>query len=642
MMTKAAIGSVVALGLALGAPGLSAAADSPYKELNPGGVTSFQEDIDVNVVLVGIEADELGAEELPGLLESSAPVVRYKRFYGLQDEARLGLAYSFRYHHVFAGPAFEAEFASYLTSSATPHDPTLFQEQYNDQVGATQEITSNKWIDAPETEAWLAAKAEAGLGIDPSTPTVFFIDASRIAPSLGNHTYVKLDTTDPDTGYNFGEVRASRKLTAWGGTPGTGSRVWFYDLSAGPEGWSDNWNVDDADLDGDGAPDYRIPPIWHYTGGTRAYNHPGFGKATLAEDLGKVTRYVATNLLFASSPLYPPYFTANRIPDTVELDLNVVEWWNNVDVSARFLKPTRVQTEVNSLPAGPTVTVSPAQDLPFSGDWSRCYQGFAKDKRLCYNDLQPGVYAPFADLFLSAARNRSTFLDKPAGSTYEAALIGYGVGTKPKNPGGLLGFADDNWLDGTQSGVFGFVYPDVVAVGYGMTTTMIHEYGHHSSMSHPHDGYDPKTGDYDPSGRTQFAWLGDMSHTIMSYMDLATDFGQFDRDNSARHHAAGYAKIANAIAAKAPGKDFSAADQLLVNAQEALTIHNYDEMLALSKEAYESVVATAGPTAVSVLEPSTWTLAGPVKPGNGNRTDAGWLGAKDLNSQHNVKRVYSK
>ena len=32
---------------------------------------------------------------------------------------------------------------------------------------------------------------------------------------------------------------------------------------------------------------------------------------------------------------------------------------------------------------------------------------------------------------------------------------------------------------------------------------------------------------------------------MMSYIDVNWDFSQFDRDNSARHHAAGYAKIAN-------------------------------------------------------------------------------------------------
>ena len=132
---------------------------------------------------------------------------------------------------------------------------------------------------------------------------------------------------------------------------------------------------------------------------------------------------------------------------------------------------------------------------------------------------------------------------------YEAGLINYAVGDPELDPG-LLGYADDNWLDGTQSGVFSFVNPGVAAAGYGLTTTMIHEYGHHSSMSHPHDGYDPQAQtDFDPTGETFFAWLGDESNSIMSYIDVNWDFSQFDRDNSARHHAAGYALIANRIAA---------------------------------------------------------------------------------------------
>ena len=38
--------------------------------------------------------------------------------------------------------------------------------------------------------------------------------------------------------------------------------------------------------------------------------------------------------------------------------------------------------------------------------------------------------------------------------------------------------------------MFNFVSPDIVEAGYGLTTTMIHEDGHHLGMSHPHDGYD--------------------------------------------------------------------------------------------------------------------------------------------------------
>ena len=121
------------------------------------------------------------------------------------------------------------------------------------------------------------------------------------------------------------------------------------------------------------------------------------------------------------------------------------------------------------------------------------------------------------------------------------------IGQKPKAPG-LLGFADDNWLNGTQSGVFSFVYPDAVAAGYGLITTMIHDYGHH-------DGLDPVSGvDFEPTGNTFFGWLGDESNSMMSYIDLNWDFSQVDRDTTARDHAAGYAKIANLVAAGLMGE----------------------------------------------------------------------------------------
>ena len=107
---------------------------------------------------------------------------------------------------------------------------------------------------------------------------------------------------------------------------------------------------------------------------------------------------------------------------------------------------------------------------------------------------------------------------------------------------------------------------------------MIHGYGHHSSMSHPHDGYDPAANvDYEPTGDFFFAWLGDESNSMMSYIDVNWDFSQFDRDNSARHHAAGYALIANRIAAdilrdrdrdRAAG-ELAAADRQLEAAQDA-------------------------------------------------------------------------
>jgi hypothetical protein len=136
----------------------------------------------------------------------------------------------------------------------------------------------------------------------------------------------------------------------------------------------------------------------------------------------------------------------------------------------------------------------------------------------------------------------------------------------------LLGYADDNYRTGTQSFVFNFVSPGIVELGYGLTTTMIHEVGHHLAMSHPHDGYDSETGvDYDPTGPFYFAASGDQSNTMMSYIDLNWDFSQFDRDNMNRYMTAAFAENANRIAADVladpdagrAADELAGADQLL-------------------------------------------------------------------------------
>ena len=67
-----------------------------------------------------------------------------------------------------------------------------------------------------------------------------------------------MEEPDPNTGYNFGASRESRKMMAWGGTAakdpqnGTGKVSRVYDLSTGPKYWTGNYDLTTADLDGDG------------------------------------------------------------------------------------------------------------------------------------------------------------------------------------------------------------------------------------------------------------------------------------------------------------------------------------------------------------------------------------------------------
>ena len=258
---KRRLGSVVAaftLVAAL-APASVLGVDIRTTALQPGETVTFRQRVPVNIVMLGYERSMINSRallnELPGAYE---PAVRYPQFYGLAGRD-MGLRFNFDYDIDFAGSRLENRFFRYLKNIGTPGDLTDYQAAYNDQENNVLEVTDRVlYIDGPSVEGWL------GRNLD--TPekgyTVVFVNwYSR--PDFRFHVYTKTDQPDPDTGHNFGE-RDSRAMIAWGGSH---SRTWFYDLSAGPEFNTDNWNVDQPDLDEDGTAEYRMPPIWEYANG---------------------------------------------------------------------------------------------------------------------------------------------------------------------------------------------------------------------------------------------------------------------------------------------------------------------------------------------------------------------------------------
>jgi hypothetical protein len=246
MKLRLALAALVALALSLG---VSSAGAVPFAALDPGGNASFAEEVDVQFVFVGYTEDQVDIDEFFAELPASyEPVVRSRLFYGI--DAPLGITYDYGYEAQFTGDAWEDDFFGFLSSIAEEEEGfdgqerTLFQQQYNDQQNNVLDVGTNWFIDAPSVEEWLFDNAPAG--VDPSRPTVFFVNWFG-RDDFKFHTYVKLDEDDPDTGFNFGLGRQSRKIIAWGGTPaddeetGLGAlgvnRVWFHDLSAGPENW---------------------------------------------------------------------------------------------------------------------------------------------------------------------------------------------------------------------------------------------------------------------------------------------------------------------------------------------------------------------------------------------------------------------
>ncbi len=261
-------------------------------------------------------------------------MVRSRLRYGQVE--KLGISYSYDYRLTFADHRYENAFFTELKRLGRKAPLTNAQELYNGQPNKAAEVTNNTEIPAPAVERWLADHPPRR--VDTRRNTVFLINWYGRS-DFRFHVYTKTDEPDPDTGYNFGTQRASRKLTAWGGTTardeqtglGRTRRVWFHDLSAGPEEWAGSWNITDDDLDGDAGPDYRIPPIWEY-----GHYRP---QAALSGDLSKLVRYVAIDLLFTTSPLYPAELPTPEPPRRINLDVNTYEGWPGVDASSRYIQP---------------------------------------------------------------------------------------------------------------------------------------------------------------------------------------------------------------------------------------------------------------------------------------------------------------
>jgi len=430
----AVIGILVLLMAALPVASAGAGNSPPpaLSTLDPGGFLNLEQDLNINVVFVGYEQgggsmdinETAFMDELPEMYRT---INRYPSFYFGNEF--LGVDFSFDYNLVYADSTFEDAFFGYLDSIATPMPLTLYQDWYNLEVNRSLDVTDNSWIDAPSVEQWLADNAGGMLGVDTSEYTVFFVNWYG-RPDFRFHVYTKTDEPDPDTGYNFGELRESRKLIAWGGTTpddeenGLGSlhRIWFYDLSAGPEGWTDNWAIDDA-------PGYAMPPVWEYGNldGYRPFDN-------LSGDLGKVTRYVAIDLLFTTSPLYKPAISPPLLADDIQLDINVYQMDPNSDGTDYFDLPL-INQELNELQPLNTYS-SELNSQEFDSRFEKVYLCFYNDIS-CFGQRLFGI--AFADLFLYFNDHVIQFLEGDAG--YEVPVFAFNATDELFTC--CLGFADD-------------------------------------------------------------------------------------------------------------------------------------------------------------------------------------------------------
>ena len=577
----------IALSVALAA---TVEANGP-RALRPGEFVVHDQVVPIDLVFIGYDQNDIDEQTILGALPATyRPVVRVPRFYGLAGRD-VGLEFRFRYRFVYKGQFFENQFFAFLKRTGVPGPPTAFQEMYNEQLNNVLDVKGPVlYIDAPTVERYLAGPH----GDDQRGYTIFFINWYG-RKDFRFHVYTKTDEPDPDTKYNFGLLRPSRQMIAWGGTS---SRTWFYDLSAGPEAWTNNWLVDDDQSE------YHMPPIWEYVaGGYRS-------TAQLSPDLALVTRFVGIDLLFTTSPLYDPLVTAPDVGGAKVAHVAMLEddpdsrglKWFDADFTRRELR--RFQ------PYYPW-KVGLTDTKPIDAGAKRALDIFTEN--LVEDDCWTQFGTPFAQLFCYFNANLATYVPDYRSRDYVGEIFAYNTTAASLGDAfGLLGFADDNWIDGTQTHVFVFDTPEYRELGFGFTATAVHEFGHHVGMSHPHDGYDSELGiDFGPGGPFEFAWSGDESHTVMQYLALTNEFGRFDQDNAHRWEMAGYLNWSNAVAGDIlahPDADRVKllvwfADAAAAQALESFREWDYLKAAASARLAYSLVI-----TAARQIEAGTPTL----------------------------------
>ena len=226
------------------------------------------QNLPVNIVFLGYTPGS-GPQDIdvtkfaPGLPATYRTVNRYPGFYG--NRQYNGVDFTFRYNTTFASSAFTNAFFNYLTSISVPAARTIYQDAYNAQSKkAAVSVTQNYFIDAVSVEKWLARNAPT-YGIDTTQYTVFYVNWFG-RQDFKFHVYVK---TDERSRYRLQlrSIRASRKMIGWGGT---GVPCMVLRPLRRSDSFTNNFDVDNADITGNGVLDYRIPPIWEY-GNLKAY-----------------------------------------------------------------------------------------------------------------------------------------------------------------------------------------------------------------------------------------------------------------------------------------------------------------------------------------------------------------------------------
>ncbi len=313
---------------------------------------------------------------------------------------------------------------------------------------------------------------------------------------------------------------------------------------------------------------------------------------------------IAINLLFTTSPLYDPLVTA---PGAGGAKVAHVAMFEDDEDSATtgldFFDAKYMRARLKEFQPYYPWKVRESLTDPIDAGAKAALDTFTT---FWTGEYLPGCWEafgfPVAELYCFLSANQASYFPNYRPSDYVGKVASFNLTASAGHPIGVIGLADENWTDGTQSFMYAFGDPELRSVGLGFTQTTLHEFGHHVGLSHPHDGYDSEWSeyygilfDYSAGGDYYFVWTGDESDTAMSYLRVSNGFGQFDRDNLYRWETAGYLNWSNALADAVLAHPESRRVQALVEAADRLAAHgraqfrrwNYLESAAAMRHAYE-------------------------------------------------------
>jgi len=485
------------------------------KGQNSGMIITREAPLTIRIVLVGFDPDTIDLDYLSWKGNTIQEIANNV----ISTGNVTGVNYKFNYEFVFAPPEFNRTFTKFLKSIE------VRKASYNPWF---RSLAQNYFYDSLEVESWLLEN-NAGYGGFPANGYTFVYMNMTGLPSI---TEAQLETqnamattphyysrnyTDIDLDY---KIRYREFAVAWGGR----SRLWFMDLSAGPEFWT--WSQ------GGGIPHI---PIQLAIDLYRINIHTAYGQQWLTQYLSD---YIYEAVLNLATPtfVYQPTFSRhydiivnvidNRTedekqavpidttirPDIIQNAFAELLPYANVTIETRFISPAE---DLALQKIMETSTVHPPEDTGISPfvDTRPIYRfleehlsQFAGPLRSDINEVTLPVFA-----FAFPAGMYFGYTNKwyvASMKTYDTNFLGISLGDLS-----LIGITQNEFLRGDTVGQPG--------KGLGLTQTIIHEVGHSLGLPHPH----------------QFGYLEDFESSPMSYWSYEYNFSQFDKDAINRAHA---------------------------------------------------------------------------------------------------------